>query len=210
MEKEQLNELSIFSLRELARRTGVNSPTSKKKDELINEIISIRNGEKKPYIPKTKQGRPPKNFGYDVNMFNPKTVIKPNFPSKILVLNQPEVKFAVGEVLNVYGVVEVMQNGSAFLWEYKATGYKTYYMQPAIVSKFNILSGDVVMSLLEQTENQIVIKDVLTINGCPALKFERGAKSYLEIPHQLPTPEFEFDNIERVEKSGTPKERVRC
>ena len=64
MTEEQLNELSIFALRELARRTGVYAPTSKKKSELIKNIIEISEGKKEPYIAKTKQGRPPKDVGY--------------------------------------------------------------------------------------------------------------------------------------------------
>ncbi|MCQ2564441.1 MAG: hypothetical protein MJ152_01080, partial [Clostridia bacterium] len=62
MTREELNELSIFALRELARRAGVASPTSKKKEELIVGILDITEGRAMPNIAKTKQGRPPKNY----------------------------------------------------------------------------------------------------------------------------------------------------
>ena len=39
--ENKLNELNIFALRDLARKTGVSSPTSKKKEELIKNIIEI-------------------------------------------------------------------------------------------------------------------------------------------------------------------------
>ena len=45
MTREELNELSIFALREFARRTGVYAPTSKKKGQLIDEIIEISEGK---------------------------------------------------------------------------------------------------------------------------------------------------------------------
>ena len=65
-----LNELNIFALRDLARKTGVSSPTSKKKEVLIKEIVEIVSGKKEPQI-KTKQGRPPKTFGYSfTNVFD--------------------------------------------------------------------------------------------------------------------------------------------
>ena len=90
---EQLNELSIFALRELARRTGVNSPTSKTKQQMIDDIIAIKNGVKKPHIPKTKQGRPPKSFGYDFsNIFSDKNQGVPAF-SKGATLNQSTEEF---------------------------------------------------------------------------------------------------------------------
>ena len=59
--ENKLYDLNIYALRELGRRVGVNSPTSKKKDELIKDILSIQSGEKEPVQQKTKQGRPPKN-----------------------------------------------------------------------------------------------------------------------------------------------------
>jgi len=57
MLQDKLNELNIFALRDLARHTGVKSPTSKKKEQLIKEIVEITSGEKKPDVNKNKQGR---------------------------------------------------------------------------------------------------------------------------------------------------------
>ena len=105
---EQLNELSIFALRELARRTGVNSPTSKKKQQLIDDIIAINNGVKKPHIPKTKQGRPPKTFGYDVsNIFAGNNQSAPTF-SKSATLNQTGEEFKNITSAEVEGIVEII------------------------------------------------------------------------------------------------------
>ena len=57
----ELNELRIHELRDLARKMGVNSPTTLKKDEIIKEILGILSGEKEPASKTTKQGRPPRN-----------------------------------------------------------------------------------------------------------------------------------------------------
>lgn len=61
-DKELLQQSSIFELRNIARDIGVYSPTIYKKEELIEKIFQIVNGEVKPYIPKSKQGRPPKSL----------------------------------------------------------------------------------------------------------------------------------------------------
>lgn len=56
-----MRQASIFELRNIAREMGVLSPTLYKKDVLIEKILKIINGEEKPQMPKSRQGRPPKN-----------------------------------------------------------------------------------------------------------------------------------------------------
>ena len=71
-EKSQLHEISIFSLRNIARELGVYAPTKLKKNELIDEILTIENGEKQPCTP-SKRGRPLKSRIEAVNTENDKT-----------------------------------------------------------------------------------------------------------------------------------------
>ena len=52
--KESLEKLGIFELRNLAREIGVYSPTIYKKQELISKILSIVNGQETPHIAKNK------------------------------------------------------------------------------------------------------------------------------------------------------------
>lgn len=60
MTKQELEKLSLFSLRGLGRRVGVKSVTTLVKKELIQEILDISSGEKAPYF--TTKGRPAKYF----------------------------------------------------------------------------------------------------------------------------------------------------
>ena len=60
LDEYSMRQASIFELRTLARDMGVNSPTIYKKEQLIDKILKIANGEEKPYVPKSRQGRPPK------------------------------------------------------------------------------------------------------------------------------------------------------
>ena len=60
---KQLDDLSIFALRDLARECGHNSPTNKKKSELVEFILGCKgenvvNGEEETH--KKRRGRPPK------------------------------------------------------------------------------------------------------------------------------------------------------
>ena len=55
-----MRNMGIFDLRSLARDIGVHSPTIYKKEELISKIMQIMSGEKTPQMPKSRQGRPPK------------------------------------------------------------------------------------------------------------------------------------------------------
>ena len=59
---ESLEKLGIFEVRNIAREVGIYSPTTLKKQELVEKIIDVISGKEKPYLKTTKQGRPPKNI----------------------------------------------------------------------------------------------------------------------------------------------------
>ena len=58
--ERELQQQDIHTLRELARSIGVSSPTSKKKSELIEQMLSIITGEKLPEYKNINRGRPAK------------------------------------------------------------------------------------------------------------------------------------------------------
>ena len=58
----QLENMGIFQLRELAREIGVHLPTTLKKNDLIEKIRGIANGDAEPFVSTTKKGRPPKSY----------------------------------------------------------------------------------------------------------------------------------------------------
>lgn len=59
--KEQLDQINIHALRNIAREVGVRSPTSLNKQPLIDEIMQIASGNKQPHR-STRGGRHVKNF----------------------------------------------------------------------------------------------------------------------------------------------------
>jgi len=62
LDEYTMRQASIFELRNIAREMGVISPTIYKKEVLIDKITKIMNGEEKPQMPKSRQGRPPKTI----------------------------------------------------------------------------------------------------------------------------------------------------
>ena len=54
---EQLQQINLYSLRNIARNIGVRAPTALTKLKLIDEIIKIQSGQKEPCIP-SRAGRP--------------------------------------------------------------------------------------------------------------------------------------------------------
>ena len=67
--QNNLQELGIFQLRNLARQVGVKLPTTFKKAELIQKITEIVQGEKEPFFRKDKKGRPTK-YPADINLLS--------------------------------------------------------------------------------------------------------------------------------------------
>ena len=57
--EEELTAMSIFQLRDTARKIGVASPTTKKKAELVREYMDISTGKEMPNRT-SNRGRPPK------------------------------------------------------------------------------------------------------------------------------------------------------
>lgn len=60
--RDNLDKLGIYELRTLAREVGVYSPTTLKKNELMDQILNIVSGKEKPYVNVERRGRPPKEI----------------------------------------------------------------------------------------------------------------------------------------------------
>ena len=62
--KDKLQSCGIHSLRQIGRAVGVHEPTQKKKEELIQDIMSIALAKAQP-CERTTRGAPPKSYDYD-------------------------------------------------------------------------------------------------------------------------------------------------
>ena len=90
--EEELYKLNIHELRDIARQIGVQSPTTKKKEELVSQTLQIVYGEMPRSIAKTGAGRPvrnktkPSRIVYDLqNQYKSGMVVEDNiFTSKYI------------------------------------------------------------------------------------------------------------------------------
>ncbi len=187
---EQLEELSIFSLRDVAREKGHNSPTNKRKSELIEFIMEAQKKETEVEEAPTKKrrGRPPKKNPQQVQEEQEKVEAqkekdgeaeksKPRFDldGKTQKQENTELKEkkntegVQAEELEIReGVLELCPDGYGFL---RAKNYeqgdKDAYIPAQKLRKCGLRKGDLVKAYCKKiAENRpMCVHEVLTVNG---------------------------------------------
>lgn len=154
-----LQQLRIHELRDLARKMGVNAPTSKKKEEIIDEIMKIMNGESMPFSNSTKKGRPVRN---NSDNFDVVDFILPN-QSELQSFSeysnydseQDKLKFMVNvnyadysdsDTIKTFereGVVEIKEGGFGVLHVSGFTGHMNdVFVNPTYIKQLQLLNGE--------------------------------------------------------------------
>ena len=193
MLKENLNELNIFALRDLARKTGVASPTSKKKEVLIEEIVEIVSGKKEPEI-KTKQGRPPKMFGYDfTSMFD---VHYGENGLSTQTLKQESKKYGHDDITTVAGWIELVNNGAGILWVQNNFKNEQLFIQSDLLKNFLVKNGDRIVAEVVVIDNKKVVQNIFSINDLPIVNLPKKRNDYDSIEYVLPNEKIEFEKVE--------------
>lgn len=194
MDREKLNSLNVFGIRDYARKVGVSSPTSKKKDELINEILDILEGKKQPQQSKTKQGRPPKN--YTCNEIEERNVFSvPNITNSVT-LCQPvsTINYMFKDAVSVVGYVELMPNGAGLLWQLKDFTSSAFYIPIEKIKTYKLKFGDRLVADIKLQDGQMIVDEILNINNVPISKYNSKRKDYNSISHQIPKKLIKFIN----------------
>ena len=184
MKEQQLNDLSIFALRELARRVGVNSPTSKRKNELIEEIVAIKEGRQQPVVVTSRQGRPPKGFVLNLNNILQKD-------EKALTLNQNIVNENAEKYI-ASGYVEKLSNNVGFLWVKNNEKFINYFM-PMSAFVDEVLTGDFVTAEMVKNNDGVVAKQILTVEGND-VKQLKNRQNFEDLEHLILEKEIKQKN----------------
>ena len=219
-----LRQASIFELRTLARNMGVNSPTIYKKEDLINKMMKIANGEEKPEIPKSRAGRPPKhiinksfNGVNDASTFfceenkdlNDSLLNKYDFTEisqqkQISILASPEKYAYESELANTSfdfetrtGYIQELENKSYFIFEYGkvASVENAVSISQQDVEQFCLRKGDMVKVLCK--------KDGINGNRFFAKLEEFENQKFTNKSHMANRPCFDDMQID-LEKSSEP------
>ena len=226
--KDNLNVLGIFQLRDLARGVGVHLPTTYKKDELIEKILQVVNGEIKPFVPKNKKGRPPKSLmDFKSDVFEPQTqVVKKakfswllgefiaaesglNLVDELKVCMPDSVFYSKEEnkPQQLLGVVFVEPNGAGALHIgglSNITNDDIAYVSTEIIKGYGIKTGDEIKcSVYVNTENEKVVSEVFEVNGKNALstKNRKETKQNGEVVNSCEKIDFGFcDSIIALNK----------
>lgn len=120
--KQLLEFQSLYVLREIGRQVGVKSPSSTKREDLIEKILLIQSGKLEP-VEVSKQGAPSRPV--DVSMFYLEEIRKPigieQPDESVIKMIESAEKHASSKIvfnespLNAKGVLEITQNGYGFL-----------------------------------------------------------------------------------------------
>lgn len=209
---QQLSNLSIFELRDLARKVGVYSPTLLKKDDLITQIQAIFDGKIAPHKPKTKQGRPPKNIsGYDniVNVFLPKDLqnietaeerlFNNALISETFDLNQNLADFDYAEENVVSGFLEILSNKNGILRRNIAMNTSInslVYVSMHLIDTYNLKSGDEIVgnSKFLSLDKPMILTKVISINGIAENLWKSKRESFDELQYVKPSNEIVLSN----------------
>ena len=100
----EVKRLGIFELRALAREVGVQSPTTKKREELIVNILERINNGQLDDVVVTKKGRPYKKLAMIDNILNNMT-LQDNFASQSKSLTYEDI-LSFAQIIPVISKIE--------------------------------------------------------------------------------------------------------
>lgn len=200
--REELNLAGIHDLRDVLRSLG-GVPRTNKKEELIQQIISIQNCE---IVPKrSNRGRKPLSFKFITPSEDAPVVGKVNdVKSNALSFLQgddsakPTVSgIPVGESVLigdpiVSGVFESCPDGYGFLRVHNCDNSpKDAFVSPVLVKKYNLRDGDFIKGQSKKNDGNkaAAISEIFTLNGEPPVESRRRVDFDDLVPH-YPTERY--------------------
>ena len=171
--KEIISGLGIYELRGVARALGVPSPTTKKRDYLIDSIMSLLKNDNVEVVQNVTKGRPFKKLeSVDtiLNLLGDNNIKEIELPKEysyenIILFAQevPVFEYESKELTKKSGVLRVSKKNSYFV---DMTENKIVFVPNEILSKNDLQSGDFVECVAYKIneKDQYFVKEVLKIN----------------------------------------------
>lgn len=154
--EEELNKMTVFQLREVAREIGVSSPTSKKKEEIIAQYRGIAEGEIQPT--RSTRGRRPVNKPRELEGSDSgRESVAPSPEENQIkaakkaserdnVQSAPAQEENTEELEEKHGVLDIHQDGYGFLRaENCEYGNKDTYVSAKLIKTLGLRAGDKVI-----------------------------------------------------------------
>ncbi|MBO4937103.1 MAG: hypothetical protein J6C90_02125 [Clostridia bacterium] len=209
---QDLEKISIYQLREIARNLGVNSPTTLTKAKLIEEMSAIMSGKKTPYKPAVRHGRPPKKIAAVDNVIkilpNEQDVeveygYKPGITNSTIKFAQEMYAYDSNvspQRFRLKGYLEILNNGRGYIrqCEYTSSSMK-YVVSEELINKYNLKYGDLIECEAEKymDEQPCLIKDLLTINNTPIMRYDRNRVDFGELKAEGLSQQLMFKHNEQ-------------
>lgn len=211
LSKNSLLKLGIFELRSVGRDLGVKSPTSKKKEDIIEEILAITSGEKEPYVRPNAKGRPPlatSKFGYQAT----------DVPDEVLwdmpMATELKVSSNSDEESVREGIVCITTKGFGFVQaDYNVDTKNDAYLETTFITRYKLKTGDKVEVVVKEIPSQFIptVIDVRKVNGHPAILNEKHLKTFNIVKGKKLIGMYKGENIfngERVLITSTPSDVI--
>lgn len=187
-------KMGIYDLRNYARMIGVKSPTTLKRNELIEKINQIIEGNA-PKQPSTKKGRPPMhkpNDEFMLDMILPdnlfKTINNSDNSNEKKQIAISDLKYVLNEDFSGYKTDNILFQGyfDEFSNDYGIIYVKGYFSDYAkeniiilrnMIEKFKICSGDFVVGSAKYipSKNLMLATEIKNINSLAAENIKRDA-----------------------------------
>lgn len=164
--KQFVQSLSVYELRGLARALGINSPTTKVREKLIEEITEMINSGKAVPVQTTKKGRPSKelaNMGMILDVVLGDKKQMSSF-DKLAVFNQDIPLFTTksSSLELMSGIIKL--GGSFVYFEDLKTGSKVF-IDDELCIKTKLFNGDFVeVEASKINQNQYSAQNILSLN----------------------------------------------
>lgn len=194
---EILEEQHLTILREIGRQIGVKAPASMGKNQIIEEILDIQNGNKKPIHP-SKRGAP-KKIEVDVSEFyvkNQKDVDKP-YDDKPYTKRTELHDVDYDGSFVVEGILEQHISGYGFLRTNNYENSKNdIYVSSQNIKKFNLRRGDKIKAKAKVVVegDSAALQEVLAINDLDPKLFLKRTKFDELVPY-YPTKRIKLETL---------------
>ena len=178
--KEIILSLGVYELRGLARVLGVKSPTTKRRDELVGQILTIIENNKDLSLGEIdKRGRPFKSLSSVKNILDvistTPTMMEERKTSKfmsfedITVFNQDMPTFTL-QSSDIFPSNGVLRKGNSFGYFIDSSSQRMVYISREQVQKYKLETGDFVDCAVFEINNgdKCFVKKINKINGVNA------------------------------------------
>jgi len=173
--KEIVLSLGVYELRGLARVLGVKSPTTKKREVLISQILSIIETSDEISLGEVeKRGRPFKTLSSVKNILDvisnakdeEKATIRFSTFEDIVAFNQDMPSFTL-QSSDIFPSNGVLRKGKTFGYFVDSTCQKLVFLAPEQIQKYNLDTGDFLDCAVFEINNgdKCFVKKINKING---------------------------------------------